>query len=238
MTRRCAGSLWVVEWGDTSDHSLAGRPRPVSRPDLDGGARLRRTHLENPPCVEEWRGVAGVVEIRPDAPASRGGIFRDGKGGRGPARRRRRPGCTEWIRPDAPARCDGVLHDNRQVVFDDDGWRLKTDPAEHLDPAQSDSLVELHRWLDARSRSIRLADLLIEVRKRPRVQRSPSPARGRLPACSTRSPSPSSSSSPPAASTVIRPKSIVKAIRDGGEQGDHVTSDQSNGWPRGGVGPR
>ena len=53
--------------------------------------------------------------------------------------------------------------DTRQVVFDDDGWRLKTDPAEHLDPAQSDSLVELHRWLDARSRSIRLADLLIEV---------------------------------------------------------------------------
>ena len=53
--------------------------------------------------------------------------------------------------------------DNRQVVFDDDGWRLKTDPAEHLDPAQSDSLVELHRWLDARSRSIRLADLLIDV---------------------------------------------------------------------------
>ena len=51
----------------------------------------------------------------------------------------------------------------RQVVFVDDGWRLKTDPAEHLDPAQSDSLVELHRWLDASSRSIRLADLLIEV---------------------------------------------------------------------------
>ena len=45
----------------------------------------------------------------------------------------------------------------------DDGWRLKTDPAEHPDPAQSDSLVELHRWLDARSRSIRLADLLIDV---------------------------------------------------------------------------
>ena len=53
--------------------------------------------------------------------------------------------------------------DNRQVVFDDDGWRLKTDPAEHPDPAQSNSLVELHRWLDARSRSIRLADMLIEV---------------------------------------------------------------------------
>ena len=57
---------------------------------------------------------------------------------------------------------EGVA-DNRQVVFDDDGWRLKTDPAEHTDPAQSDSLIALHRWLDARSRSIRLADLLIEV---------------------------------------------------------------------------
>ena len=57
---------------------------------------------------------------------------------------------------------EGVA-DNRQVAFDDDGWRLKTDPAEHPDPAQSDRLAELHRWLDARSRTIRLADLLIEV---------------------------------------------------------------------------
>ena len=57
---------------------------------------------------------------------------------------------------------EGVA-DNRQVAFDHDGWRLKTDSAEHLDPAQSDSLAELHRWLDARSRTIRLADLLIEV---------------------------------------------------------------------------
>ena len=57
---------------------------------------------------------------------------------------------------------EGVA-DNRQVAFDDDGWRLKTDAAEQPDPAQSDSLAELHRWLDARSRSIRLADLLIEV---------------------------------------------------------------------------
>ena len=32
MTRRCAGSLWVVEWGDTYDHSLAGvRGRPADR---------------------------------------------------------------------------------------------------------------------------------------------------------------------------------------------------------------
>ena len=45
----------------------------------------------------------------------------------------------------------------------DDGWRLRTDAAEQPDPAQSDRLAELHRWLDARSRSIRLADLLIEV---------------------------------------------------------------------------
>ena len=57
---------------------------------------------------------------------------------------------------------EGVA-DNRQVAFDDDGWRLKTDAAEQPDPGQSDSLAELHRWLDARSRSIRLADLLIEV---------------------------------------------------------------------------
>ena len=57
---------------------------------------------------------------------------------------------------------EGVA-DNRQVAFDDDGWRLKTDAAEQPDPAQSDRLAELHRWLDARSRSIRLADLLIEV---------------------------------------------------------------------------
>ena len=63
MTRRCAGSLWVVEWGDTYDHSLAGRLRPDSRPDLDGGARLRRTHLENPRSVSRSGGMAGVVEF-------------------------------------------------------------------------------------------------------------------------------------------------------------------------------
>ena len=45
------GHFWVVEWGDTYDHSLAGRLRPASRPDLDGGARLRRTHLEHPRWV-------------------------------------------------------------------------------------------------------------------------------------------------------------------------------------------
>ena len=53
--------------------------------------------------------------------------------------------------------------DNHQVAFDDDGWRLKTDHAEPPDAKRSASLAELRRWLDARSRSIRLADLLIEV---------------------------------------------------------------------------
>ena len=53
--------------------------------------------------------------------------------------------------------------DNRPVVFDDDGWQLKTDPAAHPAPAHADSLVDLHRWLDTRSRSIRLAARLIEV---------------------------------------------------------------------------
>ena len=53
--------------------------------------------------------------------------------------------------------------DNRQVTFDEKGWRLRKDPAEHLDPARSRSLAELRRWLNARSRTIRLADLLIEV---------------------------------------------------------------------------
>ena len=52
---------------------------------------------------------------------------------------------------------------NRQISFDDDGWRLKTDHAERLDREQSTQLADLHRWLDARRRSIRLADLLIEV---------------------------------------------------------------------------
>ena len=64
---------------------------------------------------------------------------------------RRRP---RWS-PTLPRRASGLSRSFHE--------RLKTDPAEHLDPAQSDSLVELHRWLDARSRSIRLADLLIEV---------------------------------------------------------------------------
>ena len=48
--------------GGTYDHSLAGRPRPASRPDLDGGARLRRTHLENPRSVSRSGGVADVEE--------------------------------------------------------------------------------------------------------------------------------------------------------------------------------
>ena len=34
MTRRCAGSLWVVEWGGTYDRISPARPRLASRPDL------------------------------------------------------------------------------------------------------------------------------------------------------------------------------------------------------------
>ena len=47
--------------GGTRTTEFAGRPRLSSRPDLDGGARLRRTHLEKPAQrVEEWRrGHAG-----------------------------------------------------------------------------------------------------------------------------------------------------------------------------------
>ena len=41
------------------------------------------------------------------------------------------------------------------------GWRRSRHSGRPS--AQSDRLAELHRWLDARSRSIRLADLLIEV---------------------------------------------------------------------------
>ena len=78
--------------------------------------------------------------------------------------------------------------DNRQVAFDDDGWRLKTDAVEQPDPAQSDRLAELHRWLDARSRSIRLADLLIEAETDLGFSvHFSSPTPGRCARCSPRS---------------------------------------------------
>ena len=53
--------------------------------------------------------------------------------------------------------------DNRQVVFDDRGWRLKRDQAERLEPRRAQQLAEMKRWLKARTRTLRLADLLIEV---------------------------------------------------------------------------
>ena len=62
----------------------------------------------------------------------------------------------------APVRRLRPFH-RRRPPFDDDGWRLKTDHAEPPDAKRSASLAELRRWLDARCRSIRLADLLIEV---------------------------------------------------------------------------
>ena len=74
--------------------------------------------------------------------------------------------AAQQLRARLSAAFDRFLKDvprNRQVSFDDDGWRLKTDRAEQLDPEQLANLAELHRWLDARRRSIRLADLLIEV---------------------------------------------------------------------------
>ena len=74
--------------------------------------------------------------------------------------------AAQLLRARLSAAFDRFLEDvprNRQVSFDDDGWRLKTDRAEQLDPEQLANLAELHRWLDARRRSIRLADLLIEV---------------------------------------------------------------------------
>ena len=72
---------------------------------------------------------------------------------------------------------EGVA-DNRQVTFDDDGWRLKTDPTEQPDPAQSDRLAELHRWLDARKPHDLAGRPAHRGRERPRVQR-PLPAAGR-----------------------------------------------------------
>ena len=63
----CRVTLGGRMGGDTYDHDQIrrpGRPRPTSRPDLDGGARLRRTHLENPRSVSRSGGVPGVVEAR------------------------------------------------------------------------------------------------------------------------------------------------------------------------------
>lgn len=53
--------------------------------------------------------------------------------------------------------------DNPQVVFDARGWRLKRDPAARLAPQRAQELAKLKQWLKARTRTLRLADLLIEV---------------------------------------------------------------------------
>ena len=82
MTRRCAGSLWVVEWGDTYDHSLAGvRGRPADR-----------TLMVEPDSAEPiwkkraaWRGVAGVPGVVELVRARR-------RDDRRPVRALRRPG--------------------------------------------------------------------------------------------------------------------------------------------------
>ncbi len=69
---------------------------------------------------------------------------------------------------------EGVA-DNRQVAVDDDGWRLKTDPAEPPDPAQSDRLAELHRWLDAPQPHDPARRPAHRGRERPQVQPSSVP---------------------------------------------------------------
>ncbi len=57
----------------------------------------------------------------------------------------------------------GSIPDNKQVVFDDAGWRLKRDQSKTLTDEQVQELTTMHNWLDANVRSIRLADLLIEI---------------------------------------------------------------------------
>jgi len=74
--------------------------------------------------------------------------------------------ATEQLKARLTQAFDGFLEsvsDNRQVTFDEAGWRLKTDQAEQLEPGRAQDLAAMRRWLAARTRSIRLADLLIEV---------------------------------------------------------------------------
>ena len=74
--------------------------------------------------------------------------------------------ATEQLRARLTQAFDGFLDgvsNNRQVTFDDKGWRLKTDQGEQQEPGRAQDLAAMRRWLAARSRSIRLADLLIEV---------------------------------------------------------------------------
>ena len=74
--------------------------------------------------------------------------------------------ATEQLKARLTQAFDGFLEgvsDNRQVTFDEKGWRLKTDQTEQLEPGRSQDLTAMRRWLAARTRSIRLADLLIEV---------------------------------------------------------------------------
>ena len=84
---------------------------------------------------------------------------------------------------------EGVA-DNRQVAFDDAGWRLKSDAAEQPDPAQSESLAELHRLvgrpqpLDPASRVqvlLLVRDLYADGRGRRVVLETVSPAPRRRP---------------------------------------------------------
>lgn len=52
---------------------------------------------------------------------------------------------------------------NSYATVDKDGWHLSTDAADTLDTAAQTKLSDLKRWLTKQMRTIRLADLLIEV---------------------------------------------------------------------------
>ena len=166
----------------------AGRPEGPLRADRRAARRFAGPRAREPsPTLSALRAyrehrAAGRRGVPPDAPLDPVGAGpRSVLGANRVPRRPRRGGrAAEGASvADAFDRFLEGLADNRQVAFDDDGWRLKTDAAEQPDPAQSDSLAELHRWLDALSRSIRLADLLIKVlraaRRDPRPRLQPRP---------------------------------------------------------------
>ena len=73
MTRRCGGSLWVVEWGGTYDHSLAGaRGRPADRTlmvEPDSAEPIWKTRVgieEEAAWPVSWRSTTVRIDQRVD----------------------------------------------------------------------------------------------------------------------------------------------------------------------------
>lgn len=56
-----------------------------------------------------------------------------------------------------------TMLNNRQVGFDDTGWRLKTDQSEPIEAERGEKPTAMWRWFNNATRQIRLADLRIEV---------------------------------------------------------------------------